>query len=89
MIRALWDVCRSFFVCLPPNQCQRVLQRAIRRASGFVLRLDHSLLVALLYGNDIAQAEMDELLVGLRDMSTGSRIQLISHSSANPYIARG
>ncbi len=72
MIRALWDICHSCFVCLSPNKCRRVLQCAIRRGSSFVLRLDHSLLVMLLYGDDTAQAEMDKLLVGLRDATTGS-----------------
>ncbi len=71
MIQALWDISHLFFVHLPPYQCRRVLQRAIRRGSGFILRLDHSLLVALLYGDDTAQAEMDKLLVGLRDVTTG------------------
>ncbi len=71
MIQALWDISHSFFVCLPPNQHQRILQRAIRRGSGFVLHLDHSLLVALLYGDDTAQAEMDKLLISLQDVTTG------------------
>ncbi len=72
MIWVLWDICRSCFVRLSLNKCCRVLQRAIRRGSGFVLRLDHSLLVTLLYGDDTVQAETDELLVSLCDATTGS-----------------
>lgn len=54
----------------PAGHCQ-VLQRAIQHQSGYILKLDHALLVAMLYGDDMAQAEADKLLVGLRDTTVG------------------
>ncbi len=90
IIRVLWDISRSFFVRLPPNQHWRVLQRAIRQGSGFVLCLDHSLLVVLLYGDDTAQAEMDELLVSLQDVTPGlynsCRVWTTSLTEPDPFL---
>ncbi len=62
IICAMWDVARSCFVRLNGPQRTRVIKRAIRRHSGRVLRLDAALLTKLLYSDDTAQANCDELL---------------------------
>ncbi len=67
----MWDVARSCFVCLNGPQHMWVIERAIRRCSGCILRLDAALLTKLLYSDDTAQADCDELLRRLRETAIG------------------
>lgn len=69
LIRALWEVARSFFTRVPEPRCSRVVSRAVRRQSGFSIRMDIDLLSCILYGDDIGQADQDELLTRLKHAS--------------------
>lgn len=68
----MWDILRSLFIWLPEPQHLQVVARAVQRHSGWVLCLDHQLLTSLLYGNNMAQAQNDDLLMCLANLTIGT-----------------
>ncbi len=84
IICAMWDVAWSCFVCLNGPQCMRVIEWAICCRSGRILRLDAALLTKLLYGDDTAQADCDELLRRFRKTAIGEYL-LLTDSCLAPF----